>query len=108
MKFHRRVPPLNWPVFGVNGVELGTVLSVQCDPADARPEWLLIRLCGLRRRLRLVPAANATWQSPGRLTVPYREDQVIASPQATDTSITEPEWRQRVLHFYGNQTSAAA
>lgn len=96
-----REPRLGWEVLGLGGVRIGTVLAQRTEPAGVSPAWLLVRSTGLRRRLRAIPAGQAQWLPPGRLSVPYPAELVMASPAASNEhDLQDDDWREQVTRFY--------
>lgn len=103
----RRTQP-GWPLFGAGDVRIGIVVAVRCEPDGHTPAWLLVKLPGLRRRLRAVPASQAVWLPPGRLAVPYPAEQVAASPVARGHEALEDDaWRERAAGFYAASRPAS-
>jgi hypothetical protein len=64
--------------------------------------WLVVRLPGLSRRWRAIPARDARWADATqvRLRVTYRRADVLASPEVTTETLDSSAGRDRVKQFY--------
>ena len=80
MKIQGENQVLGMPVSDTDGRRLGRVVALDCAPDPYTAAWFVLRLRGWRRRLRAVPAQHAQWGCGVELRVPYRRDQVLASP----------------------------
>jgi membrane-associated protein len=64
---------LGQPIRDSDGRRFGRIMAVDCSPEDPYTAALfMLRLRGLRRRLRAVPAQQARWHAAGGLQVPLR------------------------------------
>lgn len=71
---------LDKPVFSTTGSRLGTVDDVLLDARSQAPHWLIIRLPGPLRRLRVVPLVLVL-EVRRRLAVPLTSRALRASPR---------------------------
>jgi hypothetical protein len=98
---------LGMPVVDADGRRLGRVAAAYCTPAPYLVVWLVVRLPGVRRRWRAVPAEGAhriTGAATG-LWVPYRREQVLASPVVDLDSLDSARRRAEVGAFYSRAQS---
>jgi len=91
---------LHVPVADSGGRRLGRVVAVDCSPDPYSAAWLVLRLRGLRRQLRAVPAREANFPPIGELAVPYSRAVVRASPALSSTSLNVAVCRAAVEAFY--------
>jgi len=95
---------LGQPVITTDGRRTGIVIRMRRRDDDPYTvTWMLIRLRGIRRRLRAVPAADATVLPYRGVRVPYDRHQIIASPPATDVTLGDPSWRHHTAAHYQDQ-----
>jgi hypothetical protein len=89
-------------VIDSDGRPLGRVGTAYCSSKPLALVWLVVRVSGLRRRFRAVPAFGACWNDhAGRvLRVRHRRSQVLASPIADDESLDTAHGRTRFEQFY--------
>jgi hypothetical protein len=91
---------LNVPVADSGGRRLGRVVAVHCSPDPYTAAWLIVRLRGLRRQLRAVPARDSHCTPTGELMVPYRRADVYASPALSSAALAGTVRRAAVEAFY--------
>ena len=84
MKIQDETQVVGRPVHDLQGRRLGRAVSVHCAPDPYTVEWLLVRLRGWGRSLRVVPAASMSLDEGGVLTVPFTREIVRGSPAQTD------------------------
>jgi hypothetical protein len=56
---------------GLDGRRVGRVVAVACGPDPYTLSRVAIRLRGLQRGIRLVPASHASWHDTDALVLPY-------------------------------------
>jgi len=96
------------PVVDEDGHRLGRVTTAYgtCTPDLYSVVWLVVRLPGIRRRWRAIPATEACWDDAGqtRLWVPYQRAQIQASPAVDHNALDDAARRNDVEQFYAAQT----
>ena len=100
---------LGMPVVDADGRRLGRVAAGYCTPDPYLVVWFVLRLPGVRRRWRPVPAEGARGNT-GAVTglwVPYRREQVLASPVVDLDSLGTARCRSEVEAFYAAQRTLA-
>jgi hypothetical protein len=76
------------PIRDIDGRRFGRIVAVDCSPEDPYTATLfMVRLRGLRRRLRAVPAQQAQWHAAGGLQVPLRRDVLLGSPDLSGSCL---------------------
>jgi hypothetical protein len=100
---------LGMPVLDVDGRRLGRVGAAYWLPDPLRVVWFVVRLPGVRRRRRAVPAERAQWDTKAEidLRVPYRHEQMLASPVVDEDSLGSASCRGEVEVFYAPQPAGA-
>ena len=95
--------PLGLRLIDTDGRPLGRVAAAYCSPHPLRVVWLVVRVPGLRRRCRAVPATSACWHDHARtaLRVGHSRAQVLSSPVADVESLDTMHGRARFEEFYG-------
>jgi hypothetical protein len=90
------------PVVDEDGRRLGRLVAAYCAPDPYTVVWLVLRLPGVRRRWRAVPAelTQCNTASEISLQVPYRREQVLASPVVDEDSLDTSRCRGEVEAFY--------
>jgi hypothetical protein len=94
------------PVVDQDGYPLGRIAAAYCTPDPLTAVWFVLRLPGLRRRWRAVPARWAQWNDFTRtgLCVPYRREHVLASPVVDENSLDAAHYRGEVEVFYASRS----
>ena len=89
-------------VIDTDGRPLGRVAAAYCSPDPLTVVWLVVRVPGLRRRYRAVPAFGARWDDHARtvLHVCHSRAQVLSSPVADEDSLDTMLGRGRFEEFY--------
>jgi hypothetical protein len=100
---------LGSPVVDQDGHRLGRVAAAYCTPDLDTAVWFVLRLPGLRRRWRAVPARHADWNDTAHrsLWVPHRREQVLASPVVDEDSLEADGRRGEVEQFYAARPPGA-
>ncbi len=101
MKIQGEGQLLGIPVVDRDGRRVGRVLAAYCAPDRYSLVWLVLRLPGLRRRVRAVPSVHAQWRdSADGLEVPYRLEEIRDSPAVDENSLDSSAVREAVAAFY--------
>jgi hypothetical protein len=93
---------LGMPVVDVEGRRLGRIAVVDCAPDPYTAVWFVLRLHGWRHQLRAVPAQHAQWGTGADLQVPYRREQVYASPVLSDACVGSAGGHGAAEAFYAS------
>jgi len=99
---HGESQVLGLPIADQDGRSLGRIVTVDCSPQDPyTATWFVLRLNGLRRRWRAVPAQLAGWSvTDGTLRVRLRRQIVLTSPALSCPSLAAADSRTAVKNFY--------
>jgi uncharacterized protein (TIGR02271 family) len=92
------------PVYGSDGSRLGEIEEIFVDNDTEQPEWFALGAGFAGAKRVLVPVTGATSYEDG-FQVPYREDQVKATPDVDSDEISQ-EFEARLYSHYGLQYSA--
>ena len=101
-----RIEPGRWllgvRVVDADGLRLGRVAAAYCTADPYAVVWVVVRLPGLRRRWRAVPADEACWAdaTQTRLRLVHRRVRVRASPAVDVDTLDSSAGRARVQRFY--------
>jgi hypothetical protein len=89
-------------VVDIGGNRLGRLAAAYCTPDPLVAVWLILRLTGVRRRWRAVPAQQARWTDATQtiLRVGYPRSQVLSSPAVDENSLDTAAGRVPLEHFY--------
>ena len=102
MKIQWETQLLGLPVADEVGRRLGRVAAVYCTGDLSTVVWLVVRLPGIRRRWRAIPAGQACWDDAEQITlrVPFRRERVLASPNVDEDTLDSADRRNEVGQFY--------
>lgn len=89
-------------VVDIDGRRLGRLVAAYCTADPYMVAWVVVRLPGLRRHWRAVPAREAGWgdDTQTNLRVAHRRVQVLSSPAVDEDSLDTALGRARVARFY--------
>jgi hypothetical protein len=102
MRIEDGIDLLGVRVIDSDGRRLGRVATAYCTADPLAVVWLVVRLPGLSRRWRAIPAQDACWTDAThrRLGVTYQRAEVLASPDVTTDSLDFSAGRAPVERFY--------
>lgn len=100
MKIQNTEQVVDRPLLDAGGRRIGTVVALHCTPDPYTPAWALVRLPGLRRRLRGVPMTGARWTAWDAVAVDLPREQVVAAEPASVQAWQDQEWLVRMAAFY--------
>ena len=109
MKIQCDIALLGRPVVDEASRRLGRVAAAYCTLDPDMVVWFVLRLPGLRRQWRAVPAEGAHWNNSAAtvLWVPFPREQVLASPIVDEDSLGRARRRGEVEAFYAAQRTLA-
>jgi hypothetical protein len=89
-------------VVDAEGRRLGRLATAYFTAEPFAVVWLVVRLPGLPRRWRAIPAQDAEWANATqvRLRVTHRRAEVLASPPVDTDSLDTSSGRAPVDRFY--------
>jgi hypothetical protein len=102
MRMEEGIELLGVRVVDADGHRLGRLASAYCTVDPSAVVWLVVRLPGLSRRWRAIPAADASWADATqiRLQVTWKRTEVLASPEVDADSLDSSAMRGLVERFY--------
>jgi hypothetical protein len=102
MHLEERTELLGVRVVDAEGLRLGRLVTAYYTADPFAVVWLVVRLPGLSRRWRAVPAKDAGWADATqlRLRVAHRRAEVLASPAVDTNSMDTGPGRVPVERFY--------
>ncbi len=102
MRIEPGTPVLGLRVVDPDGRRLGRLAAAYCTPDPLTAVWLVVRLPGVPRRWRAVPARDAVWHDPAQTTVrvAYPRPRVLASPPVDEDRMDTAAGRAPAERFY--------